>query len=1071
MPASPPQPSLRSYRSYLAAVTGGLVLLVGIALGAVIYTQNSASLRRTTSISLETTALRVDARVRQLLDAAELTTMSGVRRTENKTVSSAELLPLFRDVISAFEQRPELTYLGYALANTGEYGLLERRPDGSIFLRIYEGALGRNRSVRDFRWQAGDFVQAAVFNGDQYDPRTRPHYVAARAAQRPIWTEIYPFVSRFSTDSVDGTTFAYPVMALDGTLVGVWDASLDVRSLSDFMRQLRLETGGTPHLYARRGARLDPIANGEDRDAPTARTGGRRADTTLPGPTVEAMMRRLSSDGEGQRSIEDPAVPNAYVTTMSISEARLPVWVIAVTLPRAIIDEPLRQLGRRLLLTTLAILLSALWLSRIVAARLARPLEALGDAATALALGKPIPAESTGSRLTEVAQLGASFTEMATAVAAREADLRASNQRLLSHFENTPLGVIEWDKEFRITAWNPAAEAIFGWARADMLGQPGTRFVPESERRAVYEACVGVLVSAEPTREIFEHVTQRGDRIDCEWYATPTTDAAGDVTGMISLVLDVTQRLRAEAAFRQAEERFDRLFRAAPAAIGLSRASDGTFIDVNDVAIRMFGYSRDELIGQSGRALNVFANLVEQTLALEPLQSGQGVYNRMSLFRARSGRLLTALFSAVPVFVGDEACVLWLCVDITARERAQQELLASQALKTAIVDASQDGVIACDFESRIVEWNASATLLLGWDRSDAIGRMVADVLQPADPGDVLMPYDTLQATSAPARREVRLLRRDGSVVDAELSVIVTTTDERSQRTYAVRDIAARRELGRKREALQLDLERRVRERTAELTRSNAQLIEANELKNRFLASVSHELRTPLTAILGFSELLRDPVAGVHDPAHVHQVTQMHDAAADLLRLINDLLDLSRVESGRIAVQREATDVRAVVEGTASLLSAEAQRKGLRLETSIDPWVKGIRIVSDPNRIRQVLLNLVSNAIKFTDAGVVSIAATRPENGGVTIAVSDTGRGIAPSDLDELFKPFASLAPDASAIAPGAGLGLYLTRSLLRLLGGRVEVRSQLGEGSVFTVWLPDSSPAVSGDITLLSLAS
>jgi PAS domain S-box-containing protein len=1063
MPGASPQSSRRSYRSLCAAAAGALVLAVGGALGAVQYVQHAISAKRATAVELGQTVRRVDARVRQLLDAAELTAESGARQTLGRTITAADFLPLFRQVVAAFEQRPELTYLGYALEQTGDYALLERRPDSVVFLRTYTGPPGPQRVVRDYRWQAGSFVAIGDKTGDSYDPRRRPHYIAAKAAQRPVWTDIYPFVGRFITDNVDGTTYALPITGADGALTGVWDASLDIRSLTAFLQQLRRETGGTPHLYARRDAQLVSVVNGAEPSSAAGAPTRVQQDSALPPARIDSLLEAQRARARGISGepalLMDASASGVYIAALAIAEPHLPAWAVAVSLPSAAVDAPLRAHGRILLLVTIAILVGALLLSRVVARQLAQPLEDLGRAADAIARGEPLPPESHDRHTREVAQLRSSFSLMAGAIAAREADLRASRQRLQSHVENTPLGVIEWDQQFRIVSWNAAAEQIFGWTRADMIGQNGSRFVPVEERRAVYEACADMIVTGHPARHFFDHVTRDGRRIQCEWYGTPTKDESGRISGITTLVLDVSQRLGAEAAFRQAEERFDRLFRAAPAGIGLSRASDDTFLDINDAGLAMFGYAREELIGKSARELQVFASPVERTLAVEPLRTGQGVYNRTAQFRARNGRLLTALFSAVPVSVGDEPCILWLCVDVTEREQAQQRLRESQSLKTAIVDAAYDAIIAYDESARVVEWNAAATSMLGWERADAVGRVITDLIQTDLDAEPIADHLLSVSRGQIKARETRLLRRDGSTLDAELSLVVTRADDTPVRTIAIRDISLRRQLSRRQEEQQIELERRVRERTTELKRSNTQLRDANEMKNRFLATVSHELRTPLTAILGFSDLLRHPVSGVADPVHQRQITQVHDAAEDLLRLINDLLDVSRVESGRLSVRREAVDVVAAAGAVTSLLATEAERKGLRLLTVIDPLAAGMQVISDRQRVQQVLLNLVGNAVKFTTTGTVTVTVRRPDAGGVSIAVTDTGPGISASQLDELFKPFVSLAPDASAVAPGAGLGLYLVRRLLVLLGGRVDVRSLLGSGSEFTVWLPDASPA------------
>ncbi|GAC1481641.1 MAG: hypothetical protein NVS1B4_26740 [Gemmatimonadaceae bacterium] len=236
-----------------------------------------------------------------------------------------------------------------------------------------------------------------------------------------------------------------------------------------------------------------------------------------------------------------------------------------------------------------------------------------------------------------------------------------------------------------------------------------------------------------------------------------------------------------------------------------------------------------------------------------------------------------------------------------------------------------------------------------------------------------------------------------------------------------------------------------------------QLDDANRAKSRFLANVSHELRTPLNAIVGYNALVIDGVYGPLDVGHRVAHERIHAAAEHLLALVDDVLDLAKIEVGRMEVSIEPVDLGALIESVATVVEPIAEAKGVRLDVVVGPGV--MRVMSDPRHLRQILLNLASNAVKFTDRGSVSIVARRGEDDAVEaarITVQDTGSGIGAADLARIFEEFEQVRPAGrgDSMQRGVGLGLTLGRRLARLLGGDVQVESRIGEGSRFTLILP-----------------
>jgi len=387
-------------------------------------------------------------------------------------------------------------------------------------------------------------------------------------------------------------------------------------------------------------------------------------------------------------------------------------------------------------------------------------------------------------------------------------------------------------------------------------------------------------------------------------------------------------------------------------------------------------------------------------------------------------------------------------------------LRASEARLRSVVAALSEGLVVCDRDGRVVECNEAAARLLGIEHATLlagrIGRLGVTIhsadgveLPPAD-----RPVQTTIRTGQPRRDELlRMVRADGSAVwvqsnvepihganGAAQTVVATLTD-------VTRHVLAEEELRR----ANLGLERRVTERTAELTQAKEVAERANRAKSEFLSRMSHELRTPLNAILGFAQLLQLPQPAL-DAVQRERVRQIEAAGWHLLALINEVLDLSRIEAGAVSLSLEPVDLRELAARAVEMAAPLAERQSVRLEPL--PEGEALWVHADRRRLLQVLSNLLSNAIKYNrpQGRVRLVAETR--DGTVRLAVSDTGRGIAPEHRDRLFVPFARIEDDGRT--EGTGIGLVITKRLVELMGGKVDVVSTAGEGSTFAVTLPAS---------------
>jgi PAS domain S-box-containing protein len=369
------------------------------------------------------------------------------------------------------------------------------------------------------------------------------------------------------------------------------------------------------------------------------------------------------------------------------------------------------------------------------------------------------------------------------------------------------------------------------------------------------------------------------------------------------------------------------------------------------------------------------------------------------------------------------------------RERTQAELRESQRQLRTIVDHVPLGVRYTDMRRRLLEVNPAFCQLTGYSAAELIGMDVARLHHPDDRDKVVRAFDAVvrgEPQQAPV--EFRYMTRSGQPrwVRLSMRLVGKPGDELARTVGVVEDIT---------EHLQL--------REAEQARQAAEA--ASRAKSDFVSRMSHELRTPLNAMLGFAQLLELDQRPTLAPHQTEWTAQIQHAGWHLLHMINDTLDLSRIESGTLRLETTAVDLPALVRACVSMIEPAAARRAIRLEQELDPACR--LVLGDATRCKQVLLNLLSNAVKYNvDGGSVRIRSRRAEDG-VRITVADSGLGMSQDQLAQLFQPFNRLGRERGA-TEGTGIGLVIARRLAELMGGRLDAESQPGQGSTFTLMLP-----------------
>jgi PAS domain S-box-containing protein len=483
---------------------------------------------------------------------------------------------------------------------------------------------------------------------------------------------------------------------------------------------------------------------------------------------------------------------------------------------------------------------------------------------------------------------------------------------------------------------------------------------------------------------------------------------------------------------------------------------DGVITSWNAGAQRIFGYSADEVIGQPVTILIPEELWHEEIDILIRLRNGEHVdhYETTRLRKDGTSILVSLTISPIRDASGAITGISKISRDVTESRRllvseqhARAEMLAERKFRELIEDAP-DAILQVDSAGRIIIANRTAELMLGYPRDELIG-MPVDVLVPLAARTQHAARRKAFETAGVIRPmglglDLHARRKDGTEVPVEISLSPTKTAGGSHVTAIVRDVTERKRAEQQIESLKKSY-------LAELEARHKEAERLNQLKSEFIASVSHELRTPLHTIIGFAELLDEQEVGLLNEKQKHFLRHIRTDSDHLLSLINDLLDLSRIEAGGLMIRPEVILLQTVTSEAVNAIRPQAESKRISIREENIPSVFAL---ADILRVRQIFYNLLSNAVKFTDPGGEVLVTARQDSEYIQVTVSDTGLGIPRTEQEHIFDKFYQVGNTTAGVRQGTGLGLTICKQLVEMQGGKIWVDSEPGHGSHFHFTLP-----------------
>ena len=654
-----------------------------------------------------------------------------------------------------------------------------------------------------------------------------------------------------------------------------------------------------------------------------------------------------------------------------------------------------------------------------------------------------------------------------------EAVLRESEEHLAVTLNSIGDAVIATDSEARVRRLNPVAEQLTGWSLAEATGRPMEEVFVIINKDTRQPASIPVMdaIAHGTIQGLANHtvlISRDGSECDIADSCAPIRDRDNKVVGAVLVFRNVSEEYAVQQSLRDSAALVQTILNTVSDGIITIHARGGIVEAVNPATEQMFGYTAAELSGQNFSLLIPELDRDQRDGSIEYYGASDEAraigLGREVMGQRKDGSVFPLEIAISEMTLNNQRYFTGILRDISTRKLAEEALLKAGALQSAIFNSANFSSIATDEKGVIQIFNVGAERMLGYTAAEVMNKITpADI---SDSQEVIARAKTLsdeleteikpgfEALVFKASRgiediyELTYIRKDGSRFPAVVSVTALRDDQDAIIGYLLigTDNTVRKQI----EAERVRLEQVLLDKNTELESAKSLAERANLAKSDFLSSMSHELRTPLSAILGFAQLLESG-SPEPTPTQKRSIDQILKAGWYLLELINEILDLAVIESGRLSLSLEAISLPEIMHECEYIIEAQAEQRGIAVTfVHID---MPCFIKADRTRVKQVLINLLSNAIKYNRAdGIVTVDSTINNADSIRINVRDTGNGLDPEQLAKLFQPFNRLGQEAST-EQGTGIGLVVSKRLVEWMGGVIGVESTVGVGSVFWIEL------------------
>jgi PAS domain S-box-containing protein len=644
-----------------------------------------------------------------------------------------------------------------------------------------------------------------------------------------------------------------------------------------------------------------------------------------------------------------------------------------------------------------------------------------------------------------IALNNARLHELETGEAFRQRDvtrkaLRESNRKIGGILESITDLFYHLDREFRFIEINGRAAELFDKRPQELIGRKIWDVVPGAIGSPLHANLIRAM-----SERVVVHFEESVGVVPGVWFEV---HAHPSQNGLFVYLRDITGRKEAEITTSWLAA----IVESSDDAI-VSKDLNGIITSWNGGAARIFGYEAEEVIGKPVTILIPPDRIDEEPTILGRIRLGERVDHYETIRRRKDGTLIDISVTVSPIkdAQGEIVGASKIVRDVTQRKRAEEEI----RFQAHLLNAVEQAVIASDLQGRIIYWNAFAERLYGWTAGEAIGSVLLD-LTPAETlrekaSEILSQLLRGESWSG----EFMVRRKDGSLFPA----MVTDSPIFSAQGELIGVVGVSVDISERKAAEEQRLQLLENEREA---RSQAE--RANSLKDEFLATLSHELRNPLNVILGYSEVLLRSEEARKSASLRRAIEILRRNALTQSHLVRDLLDLSRLHTGKLSLNREAVSLSTAVHNAVETVREEAAAKNIEIDVSTNEEV--VFVAADPFRLEQMVWNLLSNAVKFTPPGGRVEIRSSSDGDNAVFSVKDNGEGIDPQFLPEVFEMFRQADGTFSRKHGGMGIGLALVRQLAGLHGGAVTAASEgVGKGAEFTIRLPLSRETTQSGIT------